>query len=79
MLQKIFTTCKYDNKIAVTDGLNDYCFTDLKRLIALEMNFLKSKKQNIVILAGDNFSFIIQFFASLFAIKMYILLQTELD
>ena len=69
MLQKIFTTCKYDNKIAVTDGLNDYCFTDLKRLIALEMNFLKSKKQNIVILAGDNFSFIIQFFASLFCNK----------
>lgn len=69
MISEIFTTSKYDNKIAATDGANNYTFADLKRLIASEINFLKDKKENVVILSGDNFSFIIQFFASLFCNK----------
>lgn len=69
MLEKIFTTSKYDNKIAVTDGIKNYTVADLKNFITSEIKFLKSKKENVVILAGNNFDFIIQFFASIFANK----------
>ena len=74
MLEKIFATDKYDNKIAVTNGLDRYTFKELKDLIASEIQFLKDKKDNIVILGGDNSSFIIQFFASLFCHKNVYLL-----
>ena len=66
---EIFNTKKYDNNIAVTNGTDNYTFYDLKSLIAAEIKFLKNKKDNIVILPEDNFSFIIQFFASLFCSK----------
>ena len=69
MILEIFTTNKYDKKTAVTDGDNDYTFYDLKCLIASEMNLLKEKKNNVVILPNDNFAFIIQFFASLLCLK----------
>jgi len=69
MLEEIFTTSKYDNKIAVTDGVKNYTIADLKNLITSEIKFLKNKKENVVILAGDNFDFIIQFFASILANK----------
>ena len=62
----IFTTNKYDDKIAVTNGKNSYTFSDIKKLIASEINYLKDKKKNVVIVGGDNFAFIIQFFASVF-------------
>ena len=66
---EIFTTNKYDDRIAINDGSKDYRISDLKGLVASEISFLKDKKENVVILAGDNFSFIIQFFASLFCSK----------
>lgn len=66
---KSFTTSKYNNKIVVTDGVNNYSWHDLKCLIAAEINYLKNKKNNVIILSGDNFSFIIQFFASIFCNK----------
>lgn len=66
MLEEIFATNKYDNKTVVTDGAKDYTVSDLKSLIAAEMQYINDKKDNIVIVGGDNFSFIIQFFASVF-------------
>lgn len=77
MIPEFFTTDKYDNRIAVTDGVHNFTILDLKRLIASEMEFLKDKKENIVIIAGDNFSFIIQFFASLFCDKSIYLITDK--
>ena len=69
MLEEIFTTGKYDNRIAVTDGVRNYTFSNLKNLIASEISYIKDKKNNVVIIGGDDFSFIIQFFASLLCKK----------
>ncbi len=74
---EVFTTNEYDSKIAVTDGINNYTFYDLKRLIAAEINFLKNKKDNVVIIEGDNFSFIIQFWAALFCSKKVYLITDK--
>lgn len=68
-MPEIFTTGKYHDNIAIINGRFKYTYYDLKSLIASEMDFIKDKKDNVVILAGDNFSFIIQFFASLFCSK----------
>ena len=62
---EFFTKSKYENKVAITNGKDNYTFYDLKCLISSEINAIKNKKENIVLLAGDNFSFIIQFFAAL--------------
>lgn len=66
---EVFTTSDFDNKIAVINENKIYSFKDLKELIANQLRFIKGKKENIVILSGDNFSFIINFFASVFAGK----------
>ena len=60
---------KYKNKQAVIKGGKPYSYNDIKNLIASEIEILKGKKENIVILCGDNFGFIIQFFASLYCDK----------
>ena len=69
MILEIFTTNKYDKKIAVINNNNKYSFSQLKKLIASEINYIKNKKENVVITSEDNFSFIIQFFASIFCNK----------
>ena len=74
---EIFTTTKYDNKIAVVDGNNSYTFSDLKKMTASLCEILKNKKENIVILSGDNFSFIIQFFGGIFCNKNIYLLTDK--
>lgn len=66
---EVFTTSKYDNKIAVINGEKSYTFFDLKGLIAKRMQQLREVKDNVVIIGGDNFSFIINFFASIFTNK----------
>ena len=66
---EVFTTSKYDDKIAVVNGNKDYSYKQLKGLIASRIIYLRNKKDNIVLISGDNFSFIINFFASIFAGK----------
>ena len=65
---EIFTTSEYDNKIAVINGDRAYTFGELKRRIAFQAVKLKNK-YNIILLGGDNFGFIIQFWASIFSGK----------
>ena len=65
---KIFTTSEYDNKIAVLNSDRAYTFGELKRKIAFQAVKLKNK-DNIILLGGDNFSFIIMFWASIFSGK----------
>ena len=72
MMLEVFTTNKYDNKITLTDGEKDYTVLELKTLIASEILRIKNKKDNVVIYNEDNLAFIIQFFASVFAAKIFI-------
>lgn len=69
MMIELFTTKKYDNKIVLTNGDKKYSLYQLKMLVASEMEAVKSMKKNVVITGDDNFSFVIQFFASVFCEK----------
>ena len=60
---------EYENRTAIISDEKAYTYKDIKNLIAGEIENLKKKKENIVILSGDNFSFVIQFFASVFCKK----------
>ncbi|MBQ7450409.1 acyl--CoA ligase [bacterium] len=68
---------KYKNKTAVINGNEIYTYYEIKNQISWEVENLKSKKENVVILSGDNFSFIIQFFASLYCDKNVYLLTDK--
>lgn len=72
---EIFTSNKYDNKIAIVNGEKKYNFCELKKIIAHHIQILKDKKENIVISTSDNFSFIVQFFASIFSLKNIFLIS----
>ena len=73
---EIFTTSEYDNKIAVINGDRAYTFGELKRRIAFQAVKLKNK-YNIILLGGDNFGFIIQFWASIFSGKNIYLISDK--
>ena len=60
---------EYENRTAIISDEKTFTYKDIKNLIAGEIENLKKKKENIVILSGDNFSFVIQFFASVFCKK----------
>lgn len=76
MIKDIFYSEKYDNNVAVIDGKINYTFKELKEIISAQIEFLKDKSENIIILGEDNFNFIIQFFASVFSGK-YIYLVAD--
>ena len=60
---------KYKNKTAVISGGKPFTYCEIKNMIAGEIENLKSKKEDVVILSGNNFSFVMQFFASLYCGK----------
>ena len=69
---EVFKTSEYDKNIAVINGEQSeqqYSYGDLKSLIAGRIQYLNNKKENVVLLGGDNFSFIINFFASVYSGK----------
>lgn len=68
MLKKLFND-NLNNKIRLIREGIAYTIDETECFIAGYSKFLNSKKQNIVILSEDNFSFIIQFFASIFSKK----------
>lgn len=69
MIKDIFYSEKLNDKIAIVNAEISYSYKDIKALIAGQMEFLEDKSNNIVISGDDNFSFIIQFFASVFLSK----------
>ena len=71
----IFYSNKYDNKTAVINNKKEYSFSDLKKIISANIQIIKNKKDNVVILGVDNFSFIINFFASIFLNKNIFLIS----
>ena len=66
---EIFTTNKYDKKTALTDGITAYTFCDIKKQIAWQIERLKNKSKNVILTGEDSYSFIINFFASVFSKK----------
>ena len=68
MLEKFYSN-KFDNEIALISQDRTYTFCELKSLIKEYSQFLKSKKNNILITDTDNFQFIIHFFGAIFANK----------
>ena len=73
----IFTTSEYDSFIAVINDNKMYSYKELKSIIAHNVELLKSKKENIVLCGCDNFTFIINFFGSIFAKKNIYLLTDK--
>ncbi len=69
MIKDIFYSDKYDNKIAVISGEISYTYKDLKEFIRAQIKYLSGKSENVVISGDDNFNFIIQFLAAIFADK----------
>ena len=73
----IFYTNKYDNRTALITNKSIYTFSDIKKQIARQIENLKNKKSNVVILSGDNYNFVINFFAALFSDKNIYLLTDK--
>lgn len=69
MILDIFTTNKFDDKIALNDGKNEYTYRNLKNFIASKIEQIKNKSDNVIITGDNNFSFIVNFFASVFCDK----------
>ena len=65
----MFENSEFENKIATKNNGISYTYSDIKKIIAENINDFKNKKNDVVILSGDNFKFIIQFFTSLYCGK----------
>ena len=77
-MQEVFYTKKYDNKTAIINGEEIFTFKDLKKQIAYEIENIKNKKENIIILTENNYSFIKAFWAGIFCgKKIYILTDKQ--
>ena len=74
---EFFYTNKFDDKVILFDGSKKYSVLDLKMLVFSEIQFIKNMTESVVILGGDNFSFVIQFLAALFCDKKIYLLSDK--
>ena len=77
MLEDIFYTNKYDSNILVKESDKNYTVADIKEFVKTRCEEIKSKNNNVVICEDDNFSFIINFFASIFTKKNIYLLDSK--
>ena len=66
---EVFTTSKFDNQIALINGAQSYTFSELKSLITSRIRSIRLMNDNVVIQSGDNFSFVVNFFASIYSNK----------
>lgn len=64
-----FYNTDHDNEIVLQNNSRVYNKKDLKQLVKANLNLLKNKKENIILIPDDNLSFIINFFASIFTKK----------
>ena len=74
---RLFYTDKYDDIPLVKYREKTYTLKEIKSLIGGRIEEVKAESDNIVIIAGDNFSFIINFFAGIFSGKQIYLLTEE--
>ena len=71
MLKDIFYSNKYDSNIFIKNENKAYTLFEIKNLIKTRCTEIKEKPKNVVIFEDDNFSFIINFFASILPKKRY--------
>ena len=64
-----FYNTDHDNEIVLQNNSRVYSKKDLKQLVNTNLNLVKNKKENIILIPDDNLSFIINFFASIFTKK----------
>lgn len=76
MILELFTKTKYDNYNILKDRNDVYSLKTIKKMVANKVMQIKDCAENIILLPDDNFGFIINFFASIFA-KKNIYLLTE--
>ena len=73
-----FNSCECDVKIVLNNGEKEFTFRELKELVFIKSEFLKSiDSKNIVVLGNDSFSFVINFLACVFARKEIFLLDDK--
>ena len=77
MLKDIFYSNKYDSNIFIKNENKAYTLFEIKNLIKTRCTEIKEKPKNVVIFEDDNFSFIINFFASIFTEKTIYLLDSK--
>ena len=77
MLKDIFYSNKYDSNIFIKNENKAYTLFEIKNLIKTRCTEIKEKSKNVVIFEDDNFSFIINFFASVFTEKTIYLLDSK--
>lgn len=76
MINKLFTTSDYDENIFITDNNVNYTVKDFKYLVSAKFKQIVPKQNTVVICTDNNFSFLVNFFAAIFA-KKEIYLMTE--
>ncbi|MBQ9245131.1 AMP-binding protein [bacterium] len=74
---ELFTTSKYDNDILIKTENKIYTIKEIKSIISGKISVIDKLKKNVVILSGDNFSFIINFFASIYTEKNIFLITEK--
>ena len=78
MMLELFTTTKYDNCNILKNKNDIYTVKAVKTMIANKIMQITNCAENIILLPDDNFSFIINFFASIFAEKnIYLLTEKQ--
>lgn len=69
-----FLNDKYDNETFIIKGGKFYSVFDFKKRVLSQIEYIKNKNKNMVLLCDDNYSFLINFIASVFLEKeIYIL------
>ncbi|MBR6163181.1 acyl-CoA synthetase [bacterium] len=68
MINKFYTS-ELDDYVFLKSNSEEFTFLRFKQLIAHNLESIKKKKENVVILSNDSLSFIVNFFTSAFANK----------
>lgn len=68
MINKFYTS-EFDDYVFLKSNSEEYTFRRFKQLISHNLETIKKKKQNVVILSSDSLSFIVNFFTASFAKK----------
>ena len=64
-----FYSNNFDDEIVLQNNTKTYCKKEVKQLVKANLELIKKKKENIVLIPNDNLAFVINFFASIFAKK----------
>lgn len=66
----------FDNEIVLQNNSKTFSKKEVKQLVISNLDIVKNKKENIVLIPKDNLSFIINFFASIFTKKNIYLIDS---